>query len=618
MVGTGETMLDESLVAYVDSFDTQAIQGVTEADMIDFCSTYGPEEAEDRLLERLDAGLSSITEDYVTEVEKFLSISPDYGMLSFATRRNAFSYVPPPLHQSYGRELEGWLKVAKKHLPGAEDEAMDEIVACITDPDLFDPLNFERAVRELSPDLEPGKESPEEKFARDALEQCGQNLAKTTTEQLCDYATNPGTVQRFVDSSFMRAFGDEAQKTMLYLRILALKGEYLRPDQYALAASTIDTDSPRDLARHLGRVFQYGPEIAARIVAEHPHKPLRLLSVGRTALELIQPEYRTKTYSSVGTEIEKQVSDNLRHYGQFIEWHFQETGTFEPEHIHRLKELVEAAEVAKPATFEAMDVLDVVCANLPIGELNEFADAYPDLVRSFRAAPVCVRRFAANGQTERAFALARNADRIGGYWDVLEVAHKLLSIYDETGDESAYDEAEQLVEGIKDERINGKEIHQVLVHIFAAARRHGHAERAEQARLGMEPYYASADSKTRNECLEQRVHVALDDGDLQDAEHFAALLYASNTYISGIGTTKGEHEMYRSATLLYVLRAYMKVNDVTSATNLVKTYFATEKPYPVLRQAMAILKNEPCDPLPSLFGKRINAIAKVMDPRGGL
>src|SRR4051812_2919310 len=118
--------LPPTLVAYFDRIDPDIAQNLGEAGAVNFRFAHGSAEQEDALLEIIDSELSSASGAYIADLEIFLSTSPDNGLPSFAEKPH--NDTPPP-HAWSGGELNSWLHVAKKYLPGAEGEVMTEVVA---------------------------------------------------------------------------------------------------------------------------------------------------------------------------------------------------------------------------------------------------------------------------------------------------------------------------------------------------------------------------------------------------------------------------------------------------------------------------------------------------------
>jgi len=609
-----EDTLHPDLVKYIDGLETLSLDTNTLPDVVDFQLTYGSDTQEDKLLEMLDAGLNESYVAYESGIGQLLSISPDYG-------------VPPSVASStdlsldFIRDMPGtlelgkWLHVAQRYLPGAEDEVMRGIVDCVVDA--FNSDDFELGIEVAATDKDSWLRGFPLEILRKQLGIRARKLVSVTTEQLCDYANDIETIQAFADSSFMRKFGTESQQAMLQLRIHTLSGGQLSPAQYNLAASALVGTEKSKLSLHFNRILGSAPETVAGVVAEYLDVPRDARLLGATLLSVMGIQGKTKNYDAVVGVVESDAyRSGLTDYVLFIERYLDETGSFRPEHIQKLKSLVEAAESTRPySTYQAYNIL---YANLPLDEVLGLLEEYPSSIDYYKAAAVCVRRLAAEGQKEKAFDIARNVRSVH---EVQDSVRNLLSIYDETGDESAYAEAEERLHATQDGEEtfipNEVQTYELLVRTFVAARKHGHIERAEQSWANMQPYHTHVDARVRHACLRQVLHMALDNDDLPTAEHFAGQLHIS---MAQRGGPYRQEELF--AGLFHVLHAYKKADDMEAATNLVQTYFTDGRPYSIFQTAVSILKDgAPKSSLPSLYteaGSRVNAITALMDRRGGL
>lgn len=592
--------LPPTLVAYFDTIDPNAAQSFGEANVVGFRCANGSFEQEDALQEIIDDELPRVTEKYISDMEIFVSASPDNGLPSFVEK----SYGTFPQHVSSGSELESWLHVAKKYLPGAEGEVMAEVVASINH--CFDPQQFEAALADVSAHVTFERASAPWKMRHHA-----QLLAGTTTRQLCSFATSEETVRRFADSSFLETFGSDFDRNALQRRILELRGEgssVAYADLVVQAAKKLTADNWARDSRQLSWILRKQPEIAVQLIADQPKIADRVRTLSRIILQHMEPDEMTDDHHAVLATLEAQSIANPDEYYQFVTDHFKKAGYFAPEHLAALKEIIEMS----PGKDWAYMVL---CAQLPLEEVTTITTRHPESLDNTEVRAICVRRFAAEGQTEKAYELARNTGRrADSRSSLVGPLCNLLAIYDETGDEAACEEAEQRLETAR----NGEgffflyeaDAHELHARTYVAAQRHGHTARATAAAEAMEAYYTHESAHVSDQSLRCRLRLELDAQRLDKAEQYAAKLH-------DLGSESSD-EIKRSDCyngLLHVIDACMQAGATEQAVRIVQTYFATENPHYKLEIATALLKNETPAYMPSLYASHLNAITQVIDPR---
>lgn len=593
-----ETALPPELVSYIDELDPQEISGMAEPDIVDFCLTHGSGEQEDAHLEKIDEELRASSEAYVSDLEMFLSASPDYGVPSFVHS----GYNARPQHHASGWELEGWLKVAAKHLPGAESEAMDDIVACIIAN--FDPEQFELAAEGVST-----YNAYEVVEARNLLHKRAGELANTTARQLCSYEVNADTIQDFIDCSFMQTFGKDLDHTTLQARVLELNGEQASPDYADLLAKveqniTATGQYGYAIADRIDWLLRRDPQAITRLIAEKPQIARMAYPVARELVQNTETEGIVEVRNAALAVVENQAKSDVATYAEFVKNSFDVTGTFDSTRIGTLKTLLEETGDAGPLVYQMLYV------NLPIEEVAALTERHSASLADSETRAICVQRFAAEGCLDKAYELARTTQAIDSAKSILHPINNLLAIYDETGDEAAFAEAQgRLHEAQRDKSfIYPTDLHKIAARTFKAARRHGHTVRAQEAEAAMEPYYSHAYSDVRDRSLGCRLRLALDDGDLPTAKDFAARLYASREQ------SNDTFDKDRSTdALLHVLQACVQAGDTESAVELVQAYFATDNPHYTLKYAVSILRKEPLAYMPPLYASHLHAIADFKD-----
>lgn len=211
MSGISGEGLSPELTTYIDNLGTDEIPGMTEDALIAFRFAYGSIEQHDELEEVINEQLALHTEGYTEDLNIFLSASPDDGLPSFVY----YGRHGEPQHEESRQELNVWLKLAKEHLPGAENEAMAAIVTFIDDR--FDADRFEASIATVSDPLKRYE-------AEDAMHYHAGELAYATTSQLCEFADNAEVIQQYIDSAFMQVFGSEEDLATLQHRALELQG----------------------------------------------------------------------------------------------------------------------------------------------------------------------------------------------------------------------------------------------------------------------------------------------------------------------------------------------------------------------------------------------------------
>lgn len=578
-----ENTLPQPIIDYIESLNPDTL-GLDAAGTLEFYLAYGSEEEVDGRLEQLNSELALSTEDYISDLE----ISLDQLAC------NQWPGYVKSYHSKH-KELLRWLAVSQRYLPGAEDEVMAELVDYTTES--FDPRRLEMIAGLAVTD--PASDETTKSLGR--MHKMAQELSHTTLCDLYAYTTNIQTLERLLYSDFMQAFGDEFDRLTLQAHILELGG-----DQRSLAHANLVTEAAKlvtladwhVVSARLEWIAQRDPMLAFQLTQDHPKILKGVQAFGHMILEHVDLEDPTnKMNSLIGLG---DGADGVKGYCSFVGEHSREAGSFKPEHISNFKAIGKAIYRGYSFLYETL------YAHLAINEAVALAEQHPESL-SDQARTICVRRFAAEGYIEKAYELARSPIS-----RPLDSIHNLLAIYDETGQEAAYFEANQrLLEASESKErfdFDDADAHELLARTFAAARRHGHLTRMEEAAAEMEPYYSHKESCIGDAALSRMVGIELDTGNIEMAEAYAVRLQSSRR-VSYNEDNKNE--------IMYVLKAYMKAGDMTAAVRLAQTYFATTEPDRALPSAITLLNNEELKPMPFFLPRHrhLNPLASIKPVR---
>ncbi len=595
---TAEIGLPGDLVAYVDSLEYHQLGSLSEPSFIDFRLSYGSLEEQDGLLERLDEDLGYATTAYISELEKFLATSPGQGLPSHVVKDAEI----PPEYEPYHKELEGWLDCAKQHLPGAEAEVMDQVVDSVVET--FNAEQFELAPIKCKAPYE-GDYRIEER--RNRLRGTATKLAASIAQDLYSYADDPATIRRFLASSFMNAYGSASDQLKLQRRLLDMVGEVptdgFTRDQVTASIKQMAAGIPwGDSYSHFDWLIRQNPNAVVDVITQDPKQAAEIRRLGRRILAKIDPTLATQAQAATLATLERQAADGIGEYVECLRGSLSKTGRLTAGQIEQLQLLVTEANGRVDAfAHQALVVF------LPIDEAVTHITRYPDLLTSSGMATLCVRRLARDGRLDEAYDIARHSHVIDTMGKKIAPVHNLLVIYDETGDEAALREADELLADLwhNDSYFDIHEVaqHKLAARQYVATRRHGNPDRAAQALTDMEPFYNHKYWDVRKQCLAQRIRLCLDDNDLRGAEHYAVRHHTD--------PDRGRHD---EEVLLIVLDAYLQAGDTASAANLVRTYYATDVPGADLTWALEIFTRAKSYCVPHLFANSLDEIADFYRP----
>ncbi|HSX33794.1 MAG TPA: hypothetical protein VLF91_05670 [Candidatus Saccharimonadales bacterium] len=594
--------LPNDLVQFVDALDPERMPDVPDFTVLDYQLTYGSYDQEDRFLEQLDAELEQSKEVYLCDLEAFLASSPDNGLaVNDKDVGRGQSQLP---HEYSGTDLKGWLACAHKHLPGAENEVMTAIVAAIVDT--YDHQAFEAVIHQTR--FEAGAPTYRSRLLIERANSALIDLTQTVADQLRRYAADIEIVEEFASSSLMQAYGtDDALLDIERARARLTPRERttaVAPDAYDkfvqhVGVVVVGNEHSFRGRDELGWIVRQTPDALTDLMAQAPtlRARLRLGELGAYALATLDASEASARHQMVLDSLEQQAARSMVSYTHFLQPLFKRDGTLSPKQLARLGELI----TQEPNHWAAR----MLCALTPVEQLPELLDRR-DLVTGPQIAAICVRRLARGGDLERAYEIARRQLGPGPYEQRLNSIYNLLAIYEETGEEAAWKEAEErlLVAQTDQYPIHTLSRYELAARRFVGARQHGDLARADAALADMEVYHAHNErTDVRLESLAATTQLFLDSGELEQAENYAVRLYQERVASPRRGDREDSH-----VGLLHVMQGYMEAQLPKQAVRLMSTYFTSGRTVDYgFRKALALLTGDTAGALPHLATIRIDA-----------
>ena len=598
--------LPPDVVAFVDSLEPGGVVDDTPAGVIDLRLTYGSVEMEDGPLETLHDELTAAKEAYLLELENFVSISPEHGLPSSLTQGELRRSLHQANFTDSQREFDTWLDCAAKHLPETASEAIDEVVEIIVD-------NFDVEQVELAIGLAEAKNAYRGPIIRDFVHEDGRRLFEAVAGQIWRHSLNIDTARRFVASSLTQRYSRDNDRLRLEQHIIELENQqdpsqsrerlikFLPALEQALAGGDTFTNGLEELLW----VIKGAPDLLAGVIARNPTVGHRARKWGSIILRSLPEARRTDEHETALSEIEAMAGQNLKEYTDFLAQHIEQGAIPSADQIAILTDLA----IHSPLGTVDSWAWSAICALAPLGQLVELIENRSDIFSTEQTVAICVRRLAQGGQLAKAHKLVEIDPSPYSSNQVREHIHRLLVIYEEAGDETAWQKAIALSPQISSYSYF---THEFAARRFVAALKQGNAERAEAAAADMELGHTNPAHDKRRRALGVTVRLFLDSGDLDTAELFAYRLF-NEVVTNDIAI----HRSYgRLEGLLTVMQARMDQGQADEVARMAHAYIFTQSPPDHnLGYAVKMLRHGHPEFLPDLLTPHLNEVTNVLRGR---
>lgn len=599
--------LPADIVAFIDSLDPAGIEGMSPSGVAKLRLRHGSTLMEDGPLELVDAQLAVAAEAFAYDMENLTVISPDTGLptavLNDTAKWNTYS---SPIVASSG-QLSTWLECARDNLPETVDEVLEGIVDAAGE---FDPDQFELALGLAKEDFGHKGDNAASLLRGDA-----RHLAAAIISKLRYYSMDIELLRRGASLPLVKRYSREEELSGLQLRILQLERQRdpgYRTTEYDEFATRVGTRFISDRlniygSTELSWLIQQDPSLAADLIAQNPAHAAKVRKLAGSVLLGLDEADRSPAHTTALAELEQQVVQDLAEYTDFLHALFKRSGELSDQQLTTLADLV----LASPGTEPSGWACSILCALAPQEQLVRILNERPRLLQyGSEIGAMSVRRLARAGLIDQAKAIAEQPLCIDSANARFNPIYNFLAIYEESGDEAAWDEAERRGAAIGSERFYTYPTYwyKAVVRQFEAARKQGNMERAEAAAATLETFYSHDYHDVREYSLSSTVRLFLDSGELDKAELMAARLYQHYA-----NDALDRYRYHRFDALFSVMDAYTKAGQPEAATEIVRRYVLSE-PQPDYHVSTAVdaLKDGPDRWIPHMFASHLDDITEFL------
>jgi hypothetical protein len=583
--------LPADIVAFVDGLDADGVDRLPPSRTTWLRLCHGSSELEDGLLEFLDTQLTAATQTFIHSLEDLAAISPDTGLPTPALNTGlALHYRWGSYESPFGTnsgELSGWLETARDHLPGAQDEALAAVIDAAAE---FDPEQFDLALGLAGEEIKLWSGGKFARLSGESLKTYADrvaglvrgdaiHMAEAVIGKVQWYATDVDLLRRTAALPLVRTYGKAEDLLRLQQQILERQSQLGPVQDTAEYNELVAQASTAFMADRLGIkgigelawAFRQDPGLIAVLAAQNPKEEAKLRKLGSETLLRLDAADRTPAHAAVILELEQKAVADLDEYADFLLELFKQGGSLSEQQVITLTGLVMASPDTRPNDWTCK----VICALAPMDQVSHVLNERPRLLQcDTEIGAIAARRLAREGWLDEAKEIARRPLTNDSANALFNPIHNLLAVYEESGDESAWDEAEQRMATVRltSHYTQPTSWFEAAARQFVAARKQGKLERAEVAATAMQAFYTHEFAHVREYSLGKSARIFLDSGELDKAEMMAALLYEH--YQSDMLGKRDKS--YRFDALLAVMEAYIQAGQSEAAADITRRYFLTE------------------------------------------
>lgn len=521
-----EHFLSPEFIDELEVFDTP------ETEIVDFKMTYGSESARAEFGTLLCEELNTSANDYIEALWDLIHPDAAGGRLGNFVEQQAITES----EQDVTARFYSWLKVSNKHVPEMTTQVANTVFDFMDSQFSYDdsPLHGE----------EPN----------DSL-----NLLSKHVSYLAHHAA-----KHFQDAQLAERFmASDLRKTLIDFIKTGLVGKVLSGGVLVTESNLDDISKVIDASiKDIGLIHD---TLTAEIAKFSPDQFLYLLSKCEDdSIESVCLRVSTHLATAVIVDDENQqrlldiIQQNLhtpRSKANMVELLAQ----YGKDTTELLYDLIQDPAVAADQTH----IYKILWLQLPDTHLLEFLNEYPNSIDPNSVKEIAVRRLAGIGCIDEAIKVASSKTSkpdlaLQGIFPIIN----LLAIYEETGNESAWRQANKHARALVGNKYNRIENlnHVIAVHRYKAATMQGNGRRIAAALNDMEQYvHKNGDVDSRREGLLRMVRASAVVGDLDKAEEYALRVF-NDELIESDG----------DKAILYVIRGHINNSQYEKAREFAK------------------------------------------------
>lgn len=543
---------------------------VVDEQYLAFLGAHTPEQHEDDFLELLDEQIKGATEQYIGGVELVTAASYDQSLLYGNGQRLTQS------HQKNLHPLVTVLDCAQKYLPGAETEFTANLVAAVGNS--YDSEGFQQTLLRSQQAVAEDKDTTvwQSDFTHDM-----RSLTTDISYLLSKYETNISVIEAFEASDLMCDFASKRAQLYLDIRKIELSGGDPRAHElyagvvqklgYVTIAATRMTLNHGD---YIPQVIPKVPTVISDLAKARDYAAKSIREKGIGILAAIPAVQHTAPQAAVFSELQQQTADAQE--TTFIEAIARNIGHMTPERIAAIEQLLAEGRGHRYSAW----VHGALYMTAPVEDLPTIIAAHPSVAKAREIAGIGVQRLARHGMHKQAHDLAMLPLSAG--WrpssnELSTAAQNLLVLYAETGNEQYWAKSEWCFTENNWLEVDAR-THMLR---YAAAKRHGHDDRAAAALQALQPEDQTLGFIKRRD-LDIIAQLLIDTGDIAAAE-----TYAEQSFEIAQAEARKGHEPQRTP-LLAVVHAYAQAGNYADAERMVQSHFIKPTQVPAAQVAVAI------------------------------